>query len=201
MVHFWFGFFLAAMVQVFLKLYVRMIWNWVWNRDHNQQVHQRNDIRQFSGILLVTPSLSLSLVITWFLSWAIFGNHDGFWIFWTYVVFLCISGIKLNDYLAARPSRMRLQALFHKTIWICIFCFFFSSILYGIISSATPHTSDDTNSSTKATTASVASTTTVTLIETTETTLLSTASTATTTVTATTPTMTTSLETLGEGFG
>ena len=132
------------MVQVFLKLYVRMIWNWFWNRDHYQQVDQRNDIRQFSGILLVTPSLALSFVVTWFLSWSIFGNDDGFWIFWTYVVLLSINAVRLNDYLNATPSGRRQKSLFHKFIWICIFCFFFSSIVYGIISSATTNTSDIT---------------------------------------------------------
>ena len=144
MVHFWFGFFLAAMVQGFLKLYVRMILQVDLIDGGSQHQQQRNDIRQFSGILLVTPSLALSFVVTWFLSWSIFGNDDGFWIFWTYVVLLSINAVRLNDYLDAIPSRRTLKSLFHKFIWICIFCFFFSSIVYGIISSATTNTSDIT---------------------------------------------------------
>ena len=137
MVHFWFGFFFAAMVQGFLKLYVRMILQVNLIDGGNQHQQQRNDIRQFSGILLVTPSLALSFVVTWFLSWSIFGNDDGFWIFWTYVILLSINAVRLNDYLAAAPSRRRFYALFHKAIWFCTFCFFFLSITYWIIFSAT----------------------------------------------------------------
>ena len=132
MVHFWFGFFLATIVQSFLKLYIRMVFHWLLNYEGSQQHH----IGQFSGILLVVPSLVLSFVITWFLSWYIFGNDDGFWIFWTYVILLSINAVRLNDYLTATPSRRRLQPMFHKFMIICIFCFFFSSIIYGIISSA-----------------------------------------------------------------
>ena len=137
MVHFWFGFFLAAMVQAFLKLYVRLIMKGVWNNGRRQE-KQRNDIQKFSGILLATPTLALSFVITWITSWSIFGNDHGFWIFWTYVVLLGINAVRLNDYLAARPSRMNLEAFFHKVLWLCVICFFFSAILcYGIISSTT----------------------------------------------------------------
>ena len=94
MVHFWFGFFLAAMVNVVHKLYVRLVWN---RFMHNVQ-DQTNDIRQFGGIINVIPNLAFTILITWHLSWSILGNDRGFWIFWTYVVLFCILGIKWYDY-------------------------------------------------------------------------------------------------------
>ena len=93
MVHLWFGFFLAAMVNVIHKLYVRLS----WNRLVNNNQEQRNDIRQFGGIINVIPSLALIFIITWILSWTILGNERGFWIFWTYVVLFCILGVKWNN--------------------------------------------------------------------------------------------------------
>ena len=96
MVHFWFGFFLAALVQAFLKFYIRLIWKCVWNSSSSQ--HQEVvDIRQFSGILLFTPNLALSFVFTWIISWWIFGNDHGFWIFRTYLILFCILAIKWHD--------------------------------------------------------------------------------------------------------
>ena len=105
MVHLWFGFFLAAMVNVMHKLYIRLAWNRLVNNDGLRQ-DQRNDIRQFGGIINVTPALAFSFIITWILSWTILGNERGFWIFWTYVIFFCLLGIKWYDF--TYPPRFRL---------------------------------------------------------------------------------------------
>ena len=87
---------MAAIVQAFLKFYVRIVFNWLCTHEANQQ-KKGNDILQFSGILLVIPSLALSIAITWFLSWTIFGHFRGFWIFWTYIVLFCLLAIKWYD--------------------------------------------------------------------------------------------------------
>ena len=105
MVHMWLGFVLAAMINVMHKLYVRLSWNRPVNNDGLRQ-DQRNDIRQFGGIINVIPALAFILVITWILSWTILDNERGFWIFWTYVVFFCLLGIKWYDY--TYPPRFRL---------------------------------------------------------------------------------------------
>ena len=155
MIHFWFGFFLAAMVQAFLKFYVRLIMNGVWNNGRSQE-NQRNDIRKFSAILLATPTLALSFVITWIASWSIFGNDHGFWIFWTYAVLLGINAVRLNDYFEETFSRIRLQSLFHEALRLCMICLFFLALLYGIMSMTstmtTPTTSINTANTTKLTT-------------------------------------------------
>ena len=93
MVHMWFGFFLAAMVNIMHKLYVRLS----WNRLVNNYPDRRNDIRNFGGIINVIPVLAFLFLITWVLSWSILGNERGFWIFWTYMVIFCILGIKWHD--------------------------------------------------------------------------------------------------------
>ena len=105
MVHMWFGFFLAAMVSMMHKLYIRLAWNRLVNDDGVRQ-DQRIDIRQFGGIINVIPALAFSIFITWILSWTILGNERGFWIFWTYVIFFCLLGIKWYDY--TYPPRFRL---------------------------------------------------------------------------------------------
>ena len=102
MVHLWFGFFLAAMVNVMHKLYARLSLNRFVNNDHDL----RNDIRRFGGIINVIPALAFSFIITWILSWTILGNERGFWIFWTYVIFFCLLGIKWYD--STYPPRFRL---------------------------------------------------------------------------------------------
>ena len=97
MVHFWFGFFLAAMVNVIHKLYIRLALTRFCN-DGGLHQDQSNDVRHFDEILNFIPSLAFLFVITWTLSWTIFDNDHGFWIFWTYAVLFSILGIKLYDY-------------------------------------------------------------------------------------------------------
>lgn len=95
MVHFWFGFFTAAMVNLIHKVYIRIIWNILWKNG----LLQRNlDINEFEFICYFYPSLAISLCVTWIVSWNSFGNDLGFWIFWIYVLLLSVNGIRLYDY-------------------------------------------------------------------------------------------------------
>ena len=99
--HLWFGFFLAAIINLFHKLYIRMAWNrFLINRN------QRNDVRQFALILYSIPGFALALLITWSLSWLTFDNTNGFWIFWTYVVLLCLIAMQEYDYLYPQNANM-----------------------------------------------------------------------------------------------
>ena len=97
MVHFWFGFITAALVNVFHKLYVRIQWTRFWNDE--RQPYLGDDVTHFAGILQFIPSIALLILMTWFVSWQAFGNDYGFWIFWIYALLLGVNSIRLYDFI------------------------------------------------------------------------------------------------------